>query len=160
MPPGWALAGCNGAAKRSTIVEKQKIHALTLANWPLPLIAFDSDLSVLRFLLVPTPSEKVLAARPYVCGQAGAEGEGGQGRKCRSGPKFLPCAWVPMPPGWALAGCNVAAKRSTIVETQTMPELIMAYWPFLLIAFAIGLAVSWFVLVASRRAKVLIERHD
>lgn len=41
-----------------------------------------------------------------------------------------------------------------------MPELIMAYWPFLLIAFAIGLAVSWFVLVANRRAKVVIERHD
>lgn len=41
-----------------------------------------------------------------------------------------------------------------------MPELIMAYWPYLLIAFAIGLAVSWFVLVAGRRAKVVIERRD
>ena len=41
-----------------------------------------------------------------------------------------------------------------------MPELIMAYWPFLLIAFAIGLAVSWYVLVANRRAKVVIERRD
>ncbi|KUO56586.1 MAG: hypothetical protein APF82_01550 [Sphingomonadales bacterium BRH_c42] len=41
-----------------------------------------------------------------------------------------------------------------------MPELIMAYWPYLLIAFAIGLAVSWFVLVASRRAKVVIDRRD
>lgn len=41
-----------------------------------------------------------------------------------------------------------------------MPELVMAYWPYLLIAFSIGLAVSWFVLVASRRAKVAIERRD
>lgn len=41
-----------------------------------------------------------------------------------------------------------------------MAELIMAYWPYLLIAFAIGLAVSWFVLVANRRAKVVIDRRD
>lgn len=41
-----------------------------------------------------------------------------------------------------------------------MPELVMAYWPYLLIAFSIGLAVSWFVLVANRRAKVVIERRD
>lgn len=41
-----------------------------------------------------------------------------------------------------------------------MPELVMAYWPYFLIAFSIGLAVSWLVLVANRRAKVVIERRD
>lgn len=41
-----------------------------------------------------------------------------------------------------------------------MPELVMAYWPYFLIAFSIGLAVSWFVLVSNRRAKVVIERRD
>ena len=31
-----------------------------------------------------------------------------------------------------------------------MPELIEAYWPYLLIALAIGIAVGWFIFVANR----------
>ena len=41
-----------------------------------------------------------------------------------------------------------------------MQELITNYWPYLLIALAIGLAVSWFVFVANRRTSVTIERKD
>lgn len=35
-----------------------------------------------------------------------------------------------------------------------MPELIEAYWPYLLIAFVIGLAIAWFIFAASRTTKV------
>lgn len=41
-----------------------------------------------------------------------------------------------------------------------MPELIQVYWPYILIAFVIGLAVSWFVLVATRKTSVVSERKD
>lgn len=41
-----------------------------------------------------------------------------------------------------------------------MPELIEVYWPYILIAFVIGLAVSWFVLVANRKTSVVSERKD
>lgn len=41
-----------------------------------------------------------------------------------------------------------------------MPELIEAYWPYILIAFVIGLAVAWFVLVANRKTSVVSERKD
>ena len=36
-----------------------------------------------------------------------------------------------------------------------MNELIAAYWPFLLVAFLIGIAVAWFVFVANRKASVI-----
>ncbi|WP_427964812.1 hypothetical protein [Altererythrobacter sp.] len=41
-----------------------------------------------------------------------------------------------------------------------MPELIQTYWPYLLIAFAIGLAVAWFAFMANRRTSVVSERKD
>ena len=41
-----------------------------------------------------------------------------------------------------------------------MPELIEAYWPYLLVALAIGIAVAWFVFVSTRRASVALERKD
>lgn len=41
-----------------------------------------------------------------------------------------------------------------------MPELIEAYWPYLLIAFAIGLVVAWFVFMANRRTSVSTEKRD
>ncbi|TNE29351.1 MAG: hypothetical protein EP350_09845, partial [Alphaproteobacteria bacterium] len=41
-----------------------------------------------------------------------------------------------------------------------MSELIAVYWPYLLIALAIGLGVGWFVFVANRRTSVTIERKD
>ena len=41
-----------------------------------------------------------------------------------------------------------------------MPELIEAYWPYILIAFVIGLAVAWFVLVANRKTSVVGEKKD
>ena len=41
-----------------------------------------------------------------------------------------------------------------------MPELIEAYWPYFLIAFAIGLAVAWFAFMANRRSSVVMEKKD
>lgn len=41
-----------------------------------------------------------------------------------------------------------------------MPELIDAYWPYLLIALAIGIAVGWFIFVANRKTSVTGERRD
>ena len=41
-----------------------------------------------------------------------------------------------------------------------MPELIEAYWPYLLIALAIGIAVGWFIFVANRKTSVTGERRD
>ena len=41
-----------------------------------------------------------------------------------------------------------------------MPELIQAYWPYMLIALAIGIAVAWFVFVATRKTSVVSERKD
>ncbi len=41
-----------------------------------------------------------------------------------------------------------------------MPELIEAYWPYLLIGFAIGVAVAWFIFVSTRRASVVGEKKD
>jgi len=41
-----------------------------------------------------------------------------------------------------------------------MPELIEAYWPYLLIAFVIGLAVAWFAFMANRRTSVVTEKKD
>lgn len=41
-----------------------------------------------------------------------------------------------------------------------MPELVEAYWPYILIAFVIGLAVAWFVLVANRKTSVVTEKKD
>ena len=41
-----------------------------------------------------------------------------------------------------------------------MPELIEAYWPYLLIAFFIGLAVAWFAFVGKRRTSVVTEKRD
>lgn len=35
-----------------------------------------------------------------------------------------------------------------------MPELLSAYWPYLLIAFAIGLAVAWFAFAANRKTSI------
>lgn len=35
-----------------------------------------------------------------------------------------------------------------------MPELLNAYWPYLLIAFVIGLAVAWLAFSASRKTKI------
>jgi predicted flap endonuclease-1-like 5' DNA nuclease len=41
-----------------------------------------------------------------------------------------------------------------------MPELIEAYWPYLLIAFAIGVAVAWFAFVATRKTSVATDKRD
>jgi len=41
-----------------------------------------------------------------------------------------------------------------------MPELIEANWPVLLIAVLIGLAVAWFIFVATRRTRVETTRRD
>ena len=41
-----------------------------------------------------------------------------------------------------------------------MPALIEAYWPYIAIAFAIGLAAAWFVFVANRKTSVVVERKD
>ena len=41
-----------------------------------------------------------------------------------------------------------------------MPALIEAYWPYLAIAFVIGLAVAWFVFVANRKTSVVTEKKD
>ena len=41
-----------------------------------------------------------------------------------------------------------------------MPALIEAYWPYIAIAFAIGLAVAWFVFVANRKTSVVTEKKD
>jgi predicted flap endonuclease-1-like 5' DNA nuclease len=41
-----------------------------------------------------------------------------------------------------------------------MPVLIEAYWPYIAIAFAIGVAVAWFVFVANRKTSVVTERKD
>lgn len=41
-----------------------------------------------------------------------------------------------------------------------MPELIEAYWPFLLVGLVIGIAVAWFVFVSTRRTSVVGERKD
>ncbi len=41
-----------------------------------------------------------------------------------------------------------------------MPELFANYWPYLLIALAIGLVVAWFVFVANRRTSVTIQKKD
>lgn len=39
-----------------------------------------------------------------------------------------------------------------------MPELLAIYWPYLLIAFCIGLAIAWFAFAANR--KTSIRRDD
>ncbi|MEW4447429.1 hypothetical protein [Qipengyuania sp. JC766] len=41
-----------------------------------------------------------------------------------------------------------------------MIELVEANWPYILIAVILGIAVAWFVLVANRRTKVVVERSD
>lgn len=41
-----------------------------------------------------------------------------------------------------------------------MPELIEAYWPYMLIGLAIGIAVAWFIFVSTRRASVVSEKKD
>ena len=41
-----------------------------------------------------------------------------------------------------------------------MPSLIEAYWPMLLAALLIGLAVAWFVLRANRKTRVTVDRRD
>lgn len=41
-----------------------------------------------------------------------------------------------------------------------MPELIEAYWPYFLIAMAIGIAVAWFAFVATRRTSVTTDKRD
>lgn len=41
-----------------------------------------------------------------------------------------------------------------------MTELIQHYWPLLLIAFAIGLAVAWYAFMATRRTSVRITSRD
>lgn len=38
-----------------------------------------------------------------------------------------------------------------------MPELFATYWPYLLIAFAIGLAVAWFAFAATRKTSIRRE---
>ncbi len=38
-----------------------------------------------------------------------------------------------------------------------MPELIQAYWPFILIAFVIGVLVAWFAFSASRKTSVKVS---
>ncbi|NVE93518.1 hypothetical protein [Altererythrobacter lutimaris] len=39
-----------------------------------------------------------------------------------------------------------------------MPELLATYWPYLLIAFLVGLAIAWFAFAANR--KTSIKRHE
>ncbi|MEP2734674.1 MAG: helix-hairpin-helix domain-containing protein [Erythrobacter sp.] len=39
-----------------------------------------------------------------------------------------------------------------------MPELILAYWPYILAAFLIGIAVAWFAFKASRKTSVTISK--
>lgn len=43
---------------------------------------------------------------------------------------------------------------------EPMPELLTAYWPVILIAFLIGIAVAWLVFVGNRRTRVERERGD
>ena len=50
--------------------------------------------------------------------------------------------------------------RSTEGVAEDMPALIEAYWPYIAIAFAIGLAVAWFVFVANRKTSVVVEKKD
>ena len=35
-----------------------------------------------------------------------------------------------------------------------MPELLQAYWPYLLIAFVLGLAIAWFAFAANRKTAI------
>ncbi len=41
-----------------------------------------------------------------------------------------------------------------------MPELIQAYWPYILIAFVIGLLVAWFAFASSRKTTVTTISKD
>lgn len=41
-----------------------------------------------------------------------------------------------------------------------MPELIELYWPYLLIALAIGIAVAWLIFVANRKTSVVTTKRD
>ena len=41
-----------------------------------------------------------------------------------------------------------------------MPALIEAYWPYLAIAFVIGLAVAWLVFVSNRKTSVITQKKD
>ncbi|MBE5074118.1 hypothetical protein IM511_07350 [Erythrobacteraceae bacterium E2-1 Yellow Sea] len=41
-----------------------------------------------------------------------------------------------------------------------MPELIELYWPYLLIALAVGIAVAWLIFVSNRKTSVLTDRRD
>ncbi len=41
-----------------------------------------------------------------------------------------------------------------------MPELLATYWPYLLIAFLIGLAIAWFAFAANRKTAIKREGAD
>lgn len=41
-----------------------------------------------------------------------------------------------------------------------MPELIAAYWPYLVIAAVIGIAVAWLAFVATRKTSVATDKRD
>ncbi|MEP5938450.1 MAG: hypothetical protein ABJ239_08995 [Erythrobacter sp.] len=41
-----------------------------------------------------------------------------------------------------------------------MPELIAAYWPYLIIAALIGVAIAWFTFVATRKTSVATNKRD
>lgn len=41
-----------------------------------------------------------------------------------------------------------------------MNELVATYWPVIVAALLIGIAVAWFVFVANRKAKVELDRTD
>ena len=41
-----------------------------------------------------------------------------------------------------------------------MSEIVQVYWPYILVAFVIGLAAAWYVTVASRRTSVISEKRD
>lgn len=41
-----------------------------------------------------------------------------------------------------------------------MPELLETYWPVLVAALVIGIAIAWYVFVASRRTRVETDKTD
>ena len=50
--------------------------------------------------------------------------------------------------------------RTTEGVATEMPALIEAYWPYIAIAFVIGIAVAWLVFVSNRKASVVTEKKD